>query len=206
MSVEDTSPDLFPPIGADSKGESEDGSKDGNRRGLRPRERRALQAVALLCAVATLLSLQWLDEARTAEKNLKPPEKTVTAKPDAIADFLDARWKVLKYDTAQPLGSTSYQGDVTELRLWVGVRPNTAEAARTVGSFGLVYRFTDDGGRHWTALGTVTGKPPQAGVASLITVRGTVPRSKADSLELEIRQPQASRKPGRPLLSLRFER
>lgn len=198
MSVEDTSPDLFPPIASEPEG--------GRRPGLRPVERRVLQAVALVCAVSALLALHWLDERDNVEKNLKPPEETAAARPDAIAEFLGSRWKVLKYETSQPFGSAAAQGDVTDLRVSVGVRPDSAEAAKTAGSYGLVYRFADDEGHQWSALARVVGKPPQAGVASLITVSGTVPRSKADSLELVIQQPKASRKQGRPLLSLRFER
>ena len=200
MTVEDTAPDLIPPIPPEEP-------KDGKRSGLRPRERRILQILALVCLVPTLLSLQWLDETRGIEKGLKPPEKVVTARRDAVADFLGARWKALKYETAQPLAGGPDQGEVTELRVWVGVRPDTPEAAKTVGSYGLVFRFADDDGHRWSAAGTTTvGNPPRAGSASLISVRGTVPRSKAESLELEIQQPKESRKQGRPLLWLRFER
>ncbi|GAA0567870.1 hypothetical protein [Actinomadura livida] len=199
MTVADTSPDLFPPIPPEPAAAREPK--------LRPLERRIIQAVALLCAVSGLLAVQWVDEKNNVEKNLKPPEKVVSVQPETVGEFLGARWMALKRETAQPLASGAPQGDVTELRFTVGVRPDDAAAAKLVGGYGLGYRFVDGEGRHWSADGTVVGaRRPQPGVSSLITVKGTVPRAKADALKLEIQAPKASRKAGDPLLSLRFER
>lgn len=198
MTAADTSPDLFPPI------PPEPGPAREPR--LRPLERRILQAVALLCAVSALLAVQWADERNNVEKNLKPPEKVVTVQPDTVGEFLGARWMALKRETARPLAGGAQQGDVAELRFTVGVRPDDAAAVQLVGAYDLGYRFVDGEGREWSASGAVAGRRPQAGVSSLITVRGTVPRSKADSLKLEIRAPKSARKAGDPLLSLRFER
>ena len=200
MTLDDTSPDLMPPIRPEPK------RRGGS--GLRPHERRVLQAVALLCAVSALLSLHWLDEANNVEKNLKPPEKVVTVPPNEIGEFMGARWKVMKRETARPLAGGSAQGpaqgDVVELRFWVGVRPGDAASAKAVGSYGVAYRFVDGEGREWSAT-AAGGREFQAGVPALINLRGTVPRAKADSRELGIRAPRTDRKPGEPLLSLRFE-
>ncbi|TDC65167.1 hypothetical protein E1200_18980 [Actinomadura sp. GC306] len=189
----DTSPDLFPPIPPESGGTPE--------RGLRPLERRVLQAVALLCAVSALLSVRWVDERNNVEKNLKPPEKVVAVQPEKPGAFLGTRWMVLKHETAQ-LGD----GDAVELRVTVGVRPDSAAAVELAGAYDLGYRFVDGEGREWSAAGTVAGPPLRAGASTLILVKGTVPRTKAEALELEIRAPKAARKAGGPLLSLRFER
>ncbi|MFS2295151.1 MAG: hypothetical protein FWJ90_21040 [Actinomadura sp.] len=201
MTLDDTSPDLMPPI-----------RPEPERRGgsvLRPLERRVLQAVALLCAVAALLTLHWLDEANNVEKNLKPPEKVVTVPPGGIGEFMGAKWKVMKRETARPLAGGAAQGtpqgDVVELRFWVGVRPEDAASAKAVGAYDVVYRFVDGEGREWSAMNAAGGREFQAGVPALINLKGTVPRAKADSLELEIRAPRTYRKPGKPLLSLRFE-
>lgn len=114
----------------------------------------------------------------------------------------------MKRETARPLAGGSAQGpaqgDVVELRFWVGVRPGDAASAKAVGSYGVAYRFVDGEGREWSAT-AAGGREFQAGVPALINLRGTVPRAKADSLELEIRAPRTDRKPGEPLLSLRFE-
>ena len=65
-------------------------------------------------------------------------------------------------------------------------------------AFALILRFEFMGKGFTKFIGVVNS------LAMGITVRGTVPRSKADSLELEIRAPATSRKPGEPLPSLRF--
>lgn len=214
MTAEDTSPDLFPPIppepgetarGAAAEAADTDGAEEARESRLRPLDRRILQALALLCAVPVLLAVHWVDEVNNIEKNLKPPEKTVTVPPDGIGELVGARWKVMKRETARPLaGGAEQQGDVTELRLAVGVRPGDAASAKAIGSYGLVYRLVDGEGREWSAAATTAGRQPRAGVASLITVKGTVPRAKAESLELEIQAPKTSRQEGEPLLSLRF--
>lgn len=173
---------------------------------LRPLDRRVLQAIALVCAVSAFLVLQWVDETNNVEKNLKPPEKVVAVEPGQIGELVGARWKVIRRKQARPLTSdASNANDVTELRLAVAVRPGDAASAEAVGSYGLVYRLLDDDGREWSTLATKEAEP-RPGVAMLITVKGTVPRTKADSLELEIQAPKAARKRSEPLLSLRFER
>lgn len=202
MTAEDTRPDLFPPIPPEPEAEDE-GTREPR---LRPLDRRILQAIALVCAVSALLSVQWMDERNNVEKNLKPPEKVITVAPGKVGELVGARWMLLKRENVQPLtgGAQQGAGEVTELRLTIGVRPETPAAAKEVGSFGMVYRLVDDQGREWQAMET-TSKKPRAGVAMLLTVKATVPRAVADSLKLEIRAPRTSRKAGEPLPSLRFE-
>ncbi|SPT51083.1 MULTISPECIES: hypothetical protein [Actinomadura] len=169
---------------------------------IRPKDRRVAEAIALVCAVATLLAVQWADEANSVRKNLKPPEKVTTVPEGQIGELAGAKWRIYGRQKAEPLQKT---GDVTELRVQLAVRPGDAASAKAVGSYGLVYRLLDGRGREWSALGQRTGEP-RAGVAMGVTVKGTVPRSMADSLELEIRAPKTSRKPGEPQVSLRFSR
>lgn len=212
MTSDDTRPDLprVPPQfeRAPEPGQaSESGrTEEGRESRLRPLDRRILQAIALLCAVPGILALHWVDETNNIEKNMKPPEKVTTVPPGKVGELVGARWVVMKRATAQPLSGRGRQGsnDVTELRLTVGVRPGDAASAKAVGSYGLAFRFVDDEGRSWTAS-KANRRDPQAGVAMALTVKGTVPRAMADSLELEIRAPKTSRKKGEPRLSLRFE-
>lgn len=171
---------------------------EGSR--IRPVDRRVIQAIALVCAVSALLAVQWADETHSVRKNLKPPEKVTTVPEGQIGELVGAKWKVYRRQKAEPLRRT---GDVVELRLLLAVRPADAASAKAVGSYDLAYRLRDDEGREWSATGLRTGQPT-AGVAMGITVKGTVPRSMADSLEREIRAPTTSRKPGSPLPSLRF--
>ncbi|QKW33596.1 hypothetical protein HUT06_05770 [Actinomadura sp. NAK00032] len=192
MTASDTRPDGIP-------------LPDLSERRMRPRDRRVVQAIALVCAMAAMLVIPWADETDLMRDSLKPPEK-VTALPEGrIGELVGAKWKVLDRRTAAPLGDRQSGGDVVELRLKLAVRPSDAASAKAVGSYGLRYRFHDGDGRVWFAVGLRTAEP-KAGVAMGITVKATVPRAKADELELHIQAPKETRKPGGPLASLRFSR
>ncbi|NKZ02442.1 hypothetical protein [Actinomadura latina] len=188
MTASDTRPDGIPLPG---------------RPGMRPRDLRIVQAVALVCAVSAMLVLPWADETDKVRKFLKPPEKVTTVREGQVGKLAGAQWKVVDRRTAAPLGDR--QGEVVELQLDVAVRPSDAAGVKAVGSYGLAYRLRDDDGRTWSADGLRTTEP-KAGVALRITVKGTVPRTEADALELEIQAPKETRKAGDPLPSLRFER
>lgn len=170
---------------------------------LRPLDRRILQAIALICAVSAILVIQWKDERNNVQKNLKPPEKVTSVRQGQIGELVGAQWKVMARQTARPLVSGG-ESDVVELRMTIAVRPGDAASAKSVDSYGLTYRFLDGDGREWSALGIKDGQP-RAGVPMKVTVRGTVPRTKADSLELQVQAPKLERKQGEPLVSLRFE-
>ncbi|TDD80517.1 hypothetical protein E1293_20610 [Actinomadura darangshiensis] len=187
MTASDTRPDGIPLPG---------------RSGIRPRDRRIVEAIALVCAVSALLVLQWKDEDGNVRKNLKPPEKVTTVAEGQIGELVGAQWKIYGRATGEPLGAKP-QGDVTELRLKLAVRPSDAASAKAVGSYGLGFRLHDGDGHEWSATALKTGEP-RAGVAMGFTVRGTVPRAKADELELEIQAPKTARKPGGAQPSLRF--
>ncbi|MFI0481906.1 hypothetical protein [Actinomadura sp. 9N215] len=173
---------------------------------LRPLDRRVLQAIALLCAVPAILVLHWVDETNGIQKNLKPREKVTSVQPGQIGELIGAQWKVVGRQQARPLVKDE-SNDVTDLRVAVAVRPKDAASAKLVGSYGIVYRLVDDEGREWSALASRDGNSdPRAGAAMLITVKGTVPRTKADSLELVVQAPKTARKGEKdPLPSLRFE-
>lgn len=194
MTVSDTRPDGIPLPDLSKKD------------GMRPRDRRVVQAIALTCAMAAMLVLPWSDETENIRKSLKPPEKVTTVPEGQIGELVGAKWKVYDRRTAAPLDSAAQgetKDDVVELRLEVAVRPSDAASAKAVGSYSLHYRLRDGDGREWFASG-FRRTEPKAGVAMRITVRGTVPRSKADALELRIQAPKESRKPEEPLASLRF--
>ncbi|MFA1537746.1 hypothetical protein [Actinomadura monticuli] len=206
MTASDTRPDGIPLPG---QAEPEPSGRAGT--GIRPRDRRIVQAIALVCAMAAMLVLPWTDETANVRKSLKPPEKVTTVPEGRIGELVGAKWKVYDRRTAAPLGvaqaggQAGGQGDVVELRLQVAVLPSDAASAKAVGSYGLLYRLHDDDGHVWFASGVRTAEP-RAGAAMRITVRGTVPRSKAEALELRIQAPKESRKPEDPLVSLRFAR
>ncbi|MFA1550821.1 hypothetical protein [Actinomadura chokoriensis] len=197
MTASDTRPDGIPLPG---------------RPGIRPRDRRIVQAIALVCAMAAMLVVPWADETRMVRKSLKPPEKVTTVPEGRIGELVGAKWKIIDRRTAVPLGGGTQggaqdagQGDVVELRLELAVRPSDDASAKAVGSYGLSYRLLDDDGHEWSATGAPSTQP-KAGVAMGITVKGTVPRAKADALELQIQAPKETRKQGAPLVSLRFVR
>lgn len=174
------------------------------RSGMRPRDRRIVQAIALVCAMAAMLAIPWADETSTIRKFLKPPEKVTTVPEGQIGELAGAKWKVYDRRVTEPLTGKG-QGDVVELQLALAVRPSDAAGAKAVGSYGLQYRLHDGDGHEWFANGIRTAEP-KAGVAMRITVKGTVPRAKADALELRIQAPKETRKPEDPLPSLRFAR
>ncbi|WP_067459597.1 hypothetical protein [Actinomadura macra] len=174
---------------------------------MRPRDRRVVQAIALATLLPVLLVLQWVDETHNVHSNLKPEEKVTTVPRGAIGVLGGAQWKVVDRRATAPLTTgtpPNSSADVVELRLTLAVRPLDAAGAKTVGSYGIVYRLREGGGerRVWSASGLTLGAPRQ-GVAMRLTVRGTVPRAKADSLVLEVRPPAYSRGKG-PLPLLRF--
>jgi hypothetical protein len=181
-----------------------DGIPIPGRPGIRPRDRRIVQAIALVCAMAAMLAIPWADETDTVRKYLKPPEKVTTVQEGQIGELAGAKWKVFDRRVAEPPGGRD-RGDVVELQLALAVRPSDAAGAKAVGSYGLQYRLQDHEGHEWFASGLQTTEP-KAGVAMRITVKGTVPRAKADVAELRIQAPKETRKPEDPLASLRFAR
>ncbi|QXJ23946.1 hypothetical protein AGRA3207_005180 [Actinomadura graeca] len=176
---------------------------------MRPRDRRVVQAIALATLLPVLLVVRWVDETHGVHANLKPEEKATTVPRGETGVLGGAQWRVVDRRTAAPLTAGSPAGasrgqDVVELRLTLAVRPLDAAGAKTVGSYGIVYRLREDGGgeRAWSATGLMTGAP-RPGVAARLTVRGTVPRAMAGSLVLEVRPPAYPRGKG-PLPLLRF--
>jgi hypothetical protein len=172
---------------------------------IRPRDRRIVQAIALATLLPAFLGLKWMDEADSVQKNLKPPEKVTTVPHGQTGTLADAQWKVVARQARAPIAAgTGPQDDgTTELQVVLAVRPADAAAAKTIGSYGITYFFTDGDGRMWSATGLAAGTP-RAGAPARLTVRSTVPRTKAAELALLVKAPKASRRPGRPLPSLRF--
>ncbi|GAA0225965.1 hypothetical protein GCM10009527_022980 [Actinomadura nitritigenes] len=172
---------------------------------LRPRDRRVVQALALTALLPALLVLKWMDETDSVQKSLKPPEKVTDVPHGATGTLVGAQWKVIARQATAPLsfGTKPKDDTVTELRVVLAVRPDDAAAAKAIGSYGIVYTFTDGDGRSWSATGLAAGTA-RPGAVSRLTVRGTVPRTVAEALALRVQAPKASRKQGTPLPSLRF--
>ncbi|GAA2168825.1 hypothetical protein [Actinomadura napierensis] len=172
---------------------------------LRPRDRRIVQALALTALLPAFLVLKWTDETDSMQKNLKPPEKVTTVPNGATGTLAGAQWKAVARQARAPLafGTKPKDDTVTELQVVLAVRPDDAAAAKTIGSYGFVYTFTDGGGRSWSANGLAAGTP-RPGAVTRLTVRGTVPRTEAAALALRVQAPKTSRKSGKPLPSLRF--
>ncbi|XVQ11657.1 hypothetical protein ACQP1W_03475 [Spirillospora sp. CA-255316] len=172
---------------------------------LRPRDRRVLEAIALLTLLPALLLLRWTITADDARKvTMERPEKATVVPRNAIGEWSGARWRLYGQSVGTPLstGGAAAQPDVAELRLSVAVRPETPAAARMLLS--LDYRLADAEGHLWTARGT-TSTTPRPGMAMRLLVTGTVPRSKTGAVVLELRPPPYSQPKG-PLPLLRFER
>ncbi|QKG24686.1 hypothetical protein [Actinomadura verrucosospora] len=175
------------------------------RQRIRPRDRRIVQAFALTALIPALLVLKWTDETNSVQKSMKPPEKVTDVPQGATGTLAGAQWKVIGRQTVDPpaFGTGPKDATATQLQVVLAVRPDDEAAAKAIGSYGVVYTFTDGDGRSWSATGLTTGTARPGAVARL-TVKGTVPRTRAAVLALRVQAPKASRKPGTPLPSLRF--
>ncbi|MEW2358898.1 hypothetical protein [Spirillospora sp. NPDC029432] len=173
------------------------------RQVLSPRDRRVLEAIALITLVPVLLSLRWIVDDNLADRVAQDrPEKVTTVPRGTVATWNDVRWRLYAQSVAgPPLG----QGpEVAELRLAVAVKPMNDAGAKLLTSYGLGYRVTDAEGHVWTGRGS-TLTPPRPGAATKLTVTVALPRSKANSVALEVRPPEQPRQKG-PLPLLRFAR
>lgn len=180
-----------------------DGTSSNPRRSrMGPRTRRVVEACALAVLLPSLLGLYWVDETGRAE-DLEPSVKVSSVARGKIGELAGARMTVYKRESAPRPGAPEGQ-DVVQLQVILAVKAQDAESAETIGGYGVEYRFVGGQGLEWTANAS---KPTriQPGKAFPLTVRGTVPRAKAESLALEVRLPETARKGAAPLPSLRFE-
>lgn len=164
------------------------------------RDRRVLEGIALTMVVPALLAFHWVDETRNVRGHLDPPERVTVVAKNGIGQLAGVRWRVLERRSAAPLRGPSGP-DVTELRIAMILRPVDAAGAKAA-AFGVEYRLVDGEERHWSATGLVSGTP-RVRVVSRLTVRGTVPRAKAEALSLEVR-PRPGTQPKGTLPLLRF--
>jgi hypothetical protein len=169
-------------------------------RSLRPRDRRFLETVALLTLLPVLLVLYWITDVDLAGKLADKPEKQTLVPRATVATWQNVKWRLYGQAVGGPPPG---QGpEVAELRLAVAVRPLNAEGVKVLTA--IKYQVVDSEGHAWTALG-VPATLPRAGIATKVTVRAVLPRSKTDSVLLEVRPP-AYLHPNAPLPSLRFAR
>lgn len=159
-----------------------------------------MEVLALVCLLPAFLGVQWLDETNRAE-SLEPPVKVSSIADGKVGELVGARWTLgeRKITPRKAAGQ-----DVAELQVALGVKAPTAESAKKVGGYGMEFRFVDEQGREWTARASPTGQVP-VGKVHVFTLRGTVPRAKAESLAVVVRPPKTERKGAAPLPSLRFE-
>ncbi|WP_233618042.1 hypothetical protein, partial [Actinomadura sp. WAC 06369] len=187
----------------DPRPDGRDGEASAERRRtwLGPRARRVVEVCVLAVLLPGLLGLYWVDETGRAE-SLEPPVKVSSVARGKIGELVGARWTVYKRESA-PQGGPAGQ-DAVQLQVVLAVKAQDAKSAKTVGGYGMEFRFVGRDGREWTADAS---KPPQVtpGQAFPITVRGTVPRARAESLALVVRPPESERRGADPLPSLRFE-
>ncbi|MGI5166767.1 hypothetical protein ACQEU3_20685 [Spirillospora sp. CA-253888] len=164
---------------------------------MTPRDRRVIQAVALVSLVPLLLVVQWVDRSGGARRLGPPQERAVDVPRGGAGELAGAQWRQVDRlaSNRPPLGGPA---DAAEMRVVLAVRPRTEGAVKTV-SYGTTYRLRDAEGHVWSATGTAAPRRPGAPIQ--ITVRAVVPRAKLRSLILEIRPPAHPPPKGpRPLL------
>ncbi|MFB4317492.1 hypothetical protein [Actinomadura sp. 21ATH] len=195
--------DPFERTRPDPASEAAPAETEERRQVLSPRDRRVLEAIALITLIPVLLSLRWIVDDDLADKVTRDrPEKVTTVPRGTIATWNNVRWRLYAQSVAgPPLG----QGpEVAELRLAVAVKPMNDAGAKLLTSYGLGYRVTDSEGHVWSGRGS-TLTQPRPGAATRLTVTVALPRSKANSVALEVRPPEHSQPKG-PLPLLRFAR
>lgn len=178
-------------------GSTEDGSAEGPARGLRARDRRIVQVIALVTVLPALLVLHWVDDVHNVRKNLEPPVKATTVARGASGTLGGAEWRLQQRQAMPGPGP-----DAASLRLVLNVRPLDAAGVKLLGSYGLTYRLRDGDGHEWSAAGLALGTP-RVGAWARVTVSASVPRSRTGSVALEVRPPAYQRTKG-ALPSLRF--
>ncbi|MFC6933492.1 hypothetical protein ACFQHO_26195 [Actinomadura yumaensis] len=164
---------------------------------MRARDRRIVQAIALITVLPALLVLHWVDDVHNVRKNLEPPVKAATVARGASGTLGGAEWRLQQRQAAPGPGP-----DTASLRLVLAVRPLDAAGVKLLGSYGLTYRLRDGDGHEWSAAGLALGTP-RVGAWARVTVSASVPRSKTGSVALEVRPPAYRRTKG-ALPSLRF--
>ncbi|MFG2006566.1 hypothetical protein ACGFNU_46215 [Spirillospora sp. NPDC048911] len=180
------------------QGENESEQETPPRREwLRSGERRFIEVIALVCLASLLLGFHWVESHDEVRKVFEPPEKVTSVARGAPGVLAGIEWRVTGRTVDPPL--TGADPEVAQLRLTLAARPLDAAGAKAIKGYGIGYRVRDSEGHWWDASGL-----PRASTPNQITVRATVPRSKADSVTLEILAPREPEKRGAPRPSLRF--
>ncbi|MFI0350688.1 hypothetical protein [Actinomadura sp. 9N407] len=165
-----------------------------------PRDRRFLECMALLTLLPILLVLRWNVDADLAAKVVDPPEKQTVVPRTTVATWRNVKWRLHGQAVGGP--PPGQEPEVAVLQLTLAVKPLDDASAK--GLYGLKYSVADSEGHAWTASGSLA-TPPRGGIATKLTVKVALPRSKTDSVMLEIRPPRYLHPHG-PLPSLRFAR
>ncbi|KAB2347809.1 hypothetical protein [Actinomadura rudentiformis] len=182
----------------DERAEGDEGEETPPRREwLRGGERRFIEVIVLVCLASLLLGLRWVDSKDAVRKTFQPPEQVTSVARGAPGVLADIEWRVTGRTAGRALGERD--PEVAELRLTLTARPLNAAGMKAIRGYGISYRVLDAEGREWDATGL-----PRPGAPYQVTVRATVPRSKADSLTLEVLAPRDVERRGAPRPSLRF--
>jgi hypothetical protein len=182
---------------------SEDELRRAARR-LQPRDRRFIEALALLSLIPLVLGLQWVEWTRNADKIFGGPEKPTRVAKGTAGTIGDVQWRLERRAEAPPYSKVDPQA--TQLRLTMLVTPLNAAGVKKINGHGFEYAFRDQDGREWNASAdTPDGNTadPRPGVAMRLVVTGVLPRSKAGTVILQIQPDPVGRKPERQA-SLRF--
>ncbi|GAA2615508.1 hypothetical protein SMC26_25075 [Actinomadura fulvescens] len=178
--------------------EGDQGEQTSPRREwLRGGERRFIEVIVLVCLASLLLSLRWVESQDTVRKAFEPPDKVTSVAGGGSGVLADIEWRVTNRTVGQALGGKD--PEVAELRLTLIARPLGPAGMKTIKGFGIGYRLRDPDDRVWDAAGMARPNAPYQ-----ITVRATVPRSKAGSLSLEVQAPRDLKQRGAPRPLLRF--
>lgn len=210
------SPPSFLPAPGGEAGAAPAGKRAGRRRRLTARQRRSVEAAALVLLLPLALGVQWYDETNQIRKGLEPDETITVVARNKPATLAHARW-VLRGRVNDTGGATSSDAsdrsptkprDATTITLSLGVTTLDKQAAKEASTSNLRFRLVDRAGNEWTAQAEYKvednyGQAPPVGKEVPVAVTGEVPRAAVSSLVLDVVQAGPYRPKG-PVHVLRF--
>jgi hypothetical protein len=157
---------------------------------LTRRQRRALEAGALVVLVPALLGVQWLDDTSHMSPGWKQQQDVAVVRRGGTGALGRSRWRLLGRDTHTPLKSGTTPSGAVRLTLVLEVRALDAQGVKDAKNAG--YQVRDREGHIWSAFGEFAGDHDlTTGATVRVTVTANVPEKVVSRIVLEVRSDSA---------------
>jgi hypothetical protein len=169
---------------------------------LSRRQRRTVEACALLVLAPGLLAVRWIDDSHQAVQ-WQPDERVTVVRRGATGTLEHVRLRLVGRDATGALKTRTTPAGAARVALVLEVRALDAQGAKDAKYIG--YALRDRSGHVWMALGLPEGdRDPVVGAPARVTVSATLPERLLSSVVLEARQGSPARKGTGPVQVLRF--